>query len=162
MDGEAGWWITSGNIGLPSLARVMGVGRQQQVYNIEKMMKELPTRTEIQNIVVLNSRPTNQHTNKPHQSTPATTPDMVCDKSEARPDARATHNPRVSTAGDVVGNYQPTEMKLYDTVMTDTESDTPDSSMGSIIIPETQLIQRLSQCLSMKLSQMYPKAIPRR
>ena len=30
MDGEAGWWTTSGNIGLPSLARVMGVGRQQQ------------------------------------------------------------------------------------------------------------------------------------
>ena len=26
MDGEAGWWTTSGNIGLPPLARVMGVG----------------------------------------------------------------------------------------------------------------------------------------
>ena len=31
MDGEAGWWTTSGNIGLPPLARAMGVGRQQQV-----------------------------------------------------------------------------------------------------------------------------------
>ena len=31
MDGEAGWWTTSGNIGLPPLARVMGVGRQQQL-----------------------------------------------------------------------------------------------------------------------------------
>ena len=31
MDGEAGWWTTSANIGLPPLARVMGVGRQQQV-----------------------------------------------------------------------------------------------------------------------------------
>ena len=30
MDGDAGWWTTSGNIGLPPLARVMGVGRQQQ------------------------------------------------------------------------------------------------------------------------------------
>ena len=31
MYGEAGWWTTSGNIGLlPPLARVMGVGRQQQ------------------------------------------------------------------------------------------------------------------------------------
>ena len=30
MDGEAGWWTTSGNIELPPLARVMGVGRQQQ------------------------------------------------------------------------------------------------------------------------------------
>ena len=30
MDGEAGWWTTSGNIGLLPLARVMGVGRQQQ------------------------------------------------------------------------------------------------------------------------------------
>ena len=29
MDGEAGWWTASGNIGLPPLARVMGVGRQQ-------------------------------------------------------------------------------------------------------------------------------------
>ena len=29
MDGEAGWRTTSGNIRLPSLARVMGVGRQQ-------------------------------------------------------------------------------------------------------------------------------------
>ena len=30
MDGEAGWWTTSGRIGLPPLASVMGVGRQQQ------------------------------------------------------------------------------------------------------------------------------------
>ena len=30
MDGEAGWWTTRGNIGLPPLARAMGVGRQQQ------------------------------------------------------------------------------------------------------------------------------------
>ena len=29
MDGEAGWWTTSGTIGLPPLARAMGVGRQQ-------------------------------------------------------------------------------------------------------------------------------------
>ena len=30
MDGEAGWWTTCGNIGLPPLARVMGVGTWQQ------------------------------------------------------------------------------------------------------------------------------------
>ena len=30
MDGEAGWCNTSGMIGLPPLARVKGVGRQQQ------------------------------------------------------------------------------------------------------------------------------------
>ena len=30
MDREAGWWTTSGNIRLPPLTRVMGVGRQQQ------------------------------------------------------------------------------------------------------------------------------------
>ena len=30
MDGGAGCWTTSGNIGLPLLARVMGVGSQQQ------------------------------------------------------------------------------------------------------------------------------------
>ena len=30
MDGEAGWWTTSGKIGLPPLARVMGLGGQQQ------------------------------------------------------------------------------------------------------------------------------------
>ena len=28
---ETGWWTTSGNIGLPPLARVLGVGRQQRV-----------------------------------------------------------------------------------------------------------------------------------
>ena len=33
MDGEAGWWTTSGNIGLPPLARAMGVGRQQHYYD---------------------------------------------------------------------------------------------------------------------------------
>ena len=30
MDGEVGWWTTSGKIGVLPLARVMGVGRQQQ------------------------------------------------------------------------------------------------------------------------------------
>ena len=30
MDGEVGWWTTSGKIGLPPLARVTEVGRQQQ------------------------------------------------------------------------------------------------------------------------------------
>ena len=30
MDGESGWWTTSGNIGLRPLARVMGEGSQQQ------------------------------------------------------------------------------------------------------------------------------------
>ena len=42
MDGEAGWWTTSGNIGLPPLARAMGVGRQQQQpsrYNSLKLIK---------------------------------------------------------------------------------------------------------------------------
>ena len=40
MDGEAGWWTTSGNIGLPPLARVMGVGRQQQQHELfEKYME---------------------------------------------------------------------------------------------------------------------------
>ena len=29
MDGETVWWTTSGKIGLPPIARVMGVGRQQ-------------------------------------------------------------------------------------------------------------------------------------
>ena len=41
MDGEAGWWTTSGNIGLPPLARAMGVGRQQQeIRNIIKLSPE--------------------------------------------------------------------------------------------------------------------------
>ena len=30
MDGEAGWWTTNRNFGLPPLSRAMGVGRQQQ------------------------------------------------------------------------------------------------------------------------------------
>ena len=33
MDREAGWWTTSRNIGLPPLARVMGVGRQHTTTN---------------------------------------------------------------------------------------------------------------------------------
>ena len=37
MDGEAGWWTTCGNIGLPPLARVMGVGRQQQQESRDKI-----------------------------------------------------------------------------------------------------------------------------
>ena len=39
IDGEAGWWTTSGNIGLPPLARVMGVGRQ---HNTEDWVWALP------------------------------------------------------------------------------------------------------------------------
>ena len=39
-----------------------------KVHNIEKMLKELPTRTEIQNIIVLNNRTTtNKTTNLPSQ-----------------------------------------------------------------------------------------------
>ena len=52
MDGEAGWWTASGNIGLPPLARVMGVGRQQHleirrngmgrwVWDVENIRNEL-------------------------------------------------------------------------------------------------------------------------
>ena len=41
MDGEAGWWTTSGNIGLPPLARVMGVGRQQHLRNIRTTLSPL-------------------------------------------------------------------------------------------------------------------------
>ena len=40
MDGEAGWWTTSGNIGLPPLARVMGVGRQQQQAELQNIMSK--------------------------------------------------------------------------------------------------------------------------
>ena len=41
MDGEAGWWTTSGNIGLLPLARAMGVGRQQQEADLaEDLMEE--------------------------------------------------------------------------------------------------------------------------
>ena len=39
MDGEAGWWTTSGNIGLPPLARAMGVGRQQQL-SVDRICQE--------------------------------------------------------------------------------------------------------------------------
>ena len=43
MDGEAGWWTTCGNIGLPPLARVMGVGRQQQgvIMKLSEIRKEV-------------------------------------------------------------------------------------------------------------------------
>ena len=45
MDGEAGWWTTSGNIGLPPLARVMGVGRQQQ-HSINGNIQHFPHQPE--------------------------------------------------------------------------------------------------------------------
>ena len=56
----------------------------------------------------------------------------------------------ISTSGNVVENndlikgvlsknYQLTEKIHDDTVVTDPESDTPDSSMDPIIIPKTQL-----------------------
>ena len=44
MDGEAGWWTTSGNIGLPPLARAMGVGRQQQQ---EKVREKSGTKVDV-------------------------------------------------------------------------------------------------------------------
>ena len=43
MDGEAGWWTTSGNIGLPPLARAMGVGRQQHKHALDVAKKEVYT-----------------------------------------------------------------------------------------------------------------------
>ena len=53
MDGDAGWWTTSGNVGLPPLARVMGVGRQQQQaldelteYIINNSMRANPDKTQ--------------------------------------------------------------------------------------------------------------------
>ena len=48
MDGEAGWWTTSGNIGLPPLARVMGVGRQQQDKSNEAERRENTEREAIE------------------------------------------------------------------------------------------------------------------
>ena len=50
MDGEAGWWTTCGNIGLPPLARVMGVGRQQQQLNHSL----ITTRLDFCNIILYN------------------------------------------------------------------------------------------------------------
>ena len=41
--------------------------------------------------------------------------------------------------GDVKKGLHLSDMILDDTVVTDTKSDTPDSSMGPISIPETQL-----------------------
>ena len=41
MDGEAGWWTTSWNIGLPPLARAMGVGRQQHETDDDNVMEDI-------------------------------------------------------------------------------------------------------------------------
>ena len=41
MDREAGWWTTSGNVGLPPLARVMGVGRQQQQQDRDTLLQRI-------------------------------------------------------------------------------------------------------------------------
>ena len=47
MDGEAGWWTTCGNIGLPPLARVMGVGRQQQQEASQEVGRDLHVHNEM-------------------------------------------------------------------------------------------------------------------
>ena len=49
MDGEAGWWTTSGNIGLPPLARVIGVGRQQQHHKMSSI-DHLQTEAEMRKV----------------------------------------------------------------------------------------------------------------
>ena len=75
---------------------------------------------------------------------------MVCDKSELGPHACTTQKSGMSTSGNVVGNsdlvnenlsknYQLTEMRQDNIVVTDPASGTPDSSIDPIIIPETQL-----------------------
>ena len=45
IDGEAGWWITSGKIGLPTLARIMGVGRQQHANGVLGIVKYAATKS---------------------------------------------------------------------------------------------------------------------
>ena len=144
-----------------------------KVHIIERMLKELPIRTDIQSIVVLNSRST---TNKSHKSTPPTTPDMVCDKSEFGPHACATQKLGMPTSGNVVGNsdlvngvlstnYQLTEMRQDNTVVPDPASGAPDSSMDSIIIPETQLDPMIEprsipeSQLGISISDYYPALI---
>ena len=71
MDGEAGWWTTSGNIGLPPLARVMGVGRQQhnsclmnldvffeeKIYNIRRNLSIDPQTEDMENTNINCSAP---------------------------------------------------------------------------------------------------------
>ena len=56
MDGEAGWWTTSGNIGLPPLAKAMGVGRQQQesssLHNSKHTKHTHATRVQTQHFTV--------------------------------------------------------------------------------------------------------------
>ena len=62
MDGEAGWWTTSGNIRLPPLARVMGVGRQQQQQFNYKTNETIIT-------ALILSKENNYNTKKTHRLT---------------------------------------------------------------------------------------------
>ena len=55
MDGEAGWWTTSGNIGLPPLARVMGVGRQ---HNNNKETRFTRHRSAVEPLMIAKDRKT--------------------------------------------------------------------------------------------------------
>ena len=41
IDGEAGWWTTSGKIKLPPLEKVMGEGRQEQIYLLENCSSQI-------------------------------------------------------------------------------------------------------------------------
>ena len=53
MDGEAGWWTTSGKIGHLPLARVMGVGRQQQQKINLVIMKRLIEMTRMRKVCLV-------------------------------------------------------------------------------------------------------------
>ena len=68
MDGEAGWWTTSGNIELPPLARVMGVGRQQHNTPVEPSSLHNSKHTKHTHATRVQNTPM-QHGYKTHHST---------------------------------------------------------------------------------------------
>ena len=63
MDGEAGWWTTNGNIRLPPLARVMGVGRQHNLDIITQVSREYghEINSEKSCVMIFNVRERSEH-----------------------------------------------------------------------------------------------------
>ena len=123
----------------------------EKVLSLEKLLKDLPTRTEVQSIVVLNSRPANTSPLIPHLTphpTPPQTLDTVGDQSEAGKDAanpstNTTQQPQMTTSGTVLENINSDGGSDSESSEVDPDDDKPlvliPNISDPIVIPETQL-----------------------
>ena len=116
----------------------------EKVQSIEKLLKELPTRAEVQSIIVLNRPPA---ITSPQRSTPSLTIDTVDDQSESGKDAadssiNTTHQPQLTISGTVLDNNDSDGGSESESSEVDSDDGKPlliQSMPDPIVIPETQL-----------------------